>query len=176
MYSLNVPVPNAVRRLAADLQPLLTPFDRVRERHTLLCKRFDGERSPHRLREQVADILAGVEPFRVRVTEVDAFHDPPTGSSPVVYLAVEGPELQALHERLVAAFDAVDELEGDDYTPHVTLARGLDSETTLGVEPRRDPVGTLRDHDTDSVAWTVDEVGVWSREHEEFVSRLSLPQ
>ena len=41
VFSLNVPVPGKVRRVAGDLHPELVGFDRVRERHTLLAKRFD---------------------------------------------------------------------------------------------------------------------------------------
>ncbi|EMA66074.1 hypothetical protein C461_12908 [Halorubrum aidingense JCM 13560] len=40
MFSLNVPLPPAIDRLAADLHPKLSGFDRVRDRHTLVCKRF----------------------------------------------------------------------------------------------------------------------------------------
>ncbi|OSP05091.1 phosphoesterase [Halorubrum ezzemoulense DSM 17463] len=43
MFSLNVPLPSAIDRLAGDLHPKLTGFDRVRERHTLVCKRFGVE-------------------------------------------------------------------------------------------------------------------------------------
>jgi hypothetical protein len=94
--SLNVPVPGRVRRIAADLHPELVAFDWVRERHGLLCKRF--ERTP----DQVAlrDALAGTPAFEAKVTGIDYFTDPPHGSAPVVYLAVESPGLRRLHERL----------------------------------------------------------------------------
>jgi len=45
MFSLNVPLAPAVDRLAADLQSKLSGFDRVRDRHTLVCKRFGVERA-----------------------------------------------------------------------------------------------------------------------------------
>lgn len=175
MYGLNVPVPNAVRRLARDLEPALAPFDYVRDRHSLLCKRFEGERDPGRIHERVADTLAGTEPFAVRVDGIGAFHDPPKGGTPVVYLAVESPGLRAVHERLVARFDAVPGLEGDGYTPHVTLARGLSDDGPLGIGHGSDPVGRLQSESFDPVTWTVDELGIWSREYDEFVSRVSLP-
>ncbi|WP_096390302.1 2'-5' RNA ligase family protein [Halopenitus persicus] len=42
MFSLNVPLPPAVDRLANDRHPDLVAFDRIRERHTLVCKRFES--------------------------------------------------------------------------------------------------------------------------------------
>ncbi|MFC6772455.1 2'-5' RNA ligase family protein, partial [Halorubrum pallidum] len=54
MFSLNVPLPPAVSRIARDLHPKFSGFDRVRDRHTLVCKRFgvddvraDTDADPH---------------------------------------------------------------------------------------------------------------------------------
>jgi 2'-5' RNA ligase len=171
VYSLNVPVPNEVRRLAADLEPDLTAFDRIRDRNTLLLKRFDGDESRHRLRERTADALAGVGAFEARIDRIEQFETPPTGTAPVVYLAVESPGLQAVHERLVAAFGAVNRLEGEEYTPHVTLARGYDH----GFGSFGNPVESLCGRAVGPVEWTVDELGIWSREYGEIVTRISLP-
>jgi len=138
VFSLNVPLPPAVSRLAGALRPGLTGFDRVRERHTLVCKRFgvddvrdkSGGAPParadalDRLRTDLRRPLAGTAPFEVAVTGVDAFESPSAGSAPVVYLAVESDGLVRLHRRLCAAFGAVEGIEGGDYIPHVTLARG----------------------------------------------------
>jgi 2'-5' RNA ligase len=174
VYSLNVPVPNDVRRLAAELDPQLAPFDSVRDRHTLLLKRFEGERSRHRLREQLDDALDDATPFRARITGIDSFENPPAGTAPVVYLAVESPGMHAVHERLVAAFGGVEGLEGDGYTPHVTLARGYDAGRGFGIPDTHDPVAQLRAREIEPVEWTVDELGIWSREYAEIVSRVPL--
>lgn len=171
MYSLNVPVPHAVRRLAADLEPELTVFDHVRDRHTLLLKRIDGDVSRHRLRERATDTLAGVGGFDVRIDRIEQFETPPAGSAPVLYLAVESPELRAVHERLVGTFGALDGFEGDDYTPHVTLARGYDH----GFGSFDDPVESLCGRAVGPIEWTVDEIGIWSREYQEIVTGISLP-
>ena len=174
-YGLNVVVPNSVRRVAAELEPELAPFDHIRDRHTLLLKRFAEERSHHRLRAQVADALTDAGPVQARITGIDAFHDPPAGSSPVVYLTVDSPGLEAIHRRLVDEFGGVAGLEGDNYTPHVTLARDLpaDTETAIGTTTA-DPVAALRARDVPTVEWTVDELGLWSKRYREFVTRLSL--
>ncbi|ESP87748.1 2'-5' RNA ligase family protein [Candidatus Halobonum tyrrellensis] len=167
MYSLNVPVPGAVRRLAADLAPDLAAFESVRDRHTLVVKRFDGEASLARLRERARPLVAGVAPFEARVTGVDAFETPVYGDGPVVYLAVESDGLREVHERFVAEFGAVEPLEGDDYTPHVTLARGRAGPDAGAALSR------LRDREVD-LSWTVDELGIWSREYREIAARLPL--
>lgn len=178
MYSLNVPVPGEVMRLAADLRPRLTPFDSVRERPSLVCKRFEeygakpGEHleNPaselHRLRERLRPALAGTAPFEARVDHVDFFADPPKGAAPVVYLAVDSPGLRRLHERLVAEFGSVHPvLEGPAYDPHVTLARGGTVEAAealcgVSVEP---------------VVWTVSELHVWDGQFQETAARIGLP-
>lgn len=165
MYSLNVPVPGSVRAVAADLAPRLLGFDRVRDRHSLVVKRFESARLDV-LRKELDRALRDEPAFEARVTGVDYFADPPVGSAPVVYLAVESPGLRALHERLVDEFGAVEGLEGPVYAPHVTLARGGSVEdaeqiASVGVDP---------------VAWTVRELHLWSREYRETVSRYSLPR
>ena len=186
MYSVNVPVPGAVRRLAASLEPDLAGFASIRDRHTLVVKRLDGRdlNDLHRIRERLRPALRGVAPFEVRVTGVDAFENPPLGDAPVVYLAVEavpggaaGPgdgdggtdPLHALHDRLVREFGAVEGLEESDYVAHVTLARGWD-----GMGNPADVVERLRERDFDDVRWTVDELGVWTREYKEIAARVPL--
>lgn len=185
---MNVPVPSVVRRLAASLEPALSGFESVRDRHTLVVKRLDGRdlNDRHRIRERLRPALDGVAPFDLRVAGVDAFESPPLGEGPVVYLAVEavdgsgspaaperpaaaGDALANVHGRLVREFGAVDGLEGDDYVPHVTLARGWDG--------RGDPtaaVERLRERDLSPVGWTVDELGIWTREYEEIAARVPL--
>lgn len=176
MFSLNVPLPPAVERIADDLHPRLVPFDRVRERHTLVCKRVGLEdlpvagRAPHKdrglaaLREELRPLLAGTASLDLRVAELDAFERPAQGPGPVVYLAVESDDLRRLHGRLCGAFDPVEGIEGDDYVPHVTLVRGGDP----------DAVERLRAADIDPVTWTATELAVYDPEFREVAATVPL--
>lgn len=149
MFSLNIPLPPDINRLANRLHPQLSEFDRVRERHTLVCKRLgpnlevesiDGTNGDVRpsetvaeLREEIRPLVRNTPPFQVEITGIDAFSHPQTGPGPVVYLVVESQQVYDLHRRLTRAFGAIDGLEGDAYVPHVTLARGLSD--TIGASP-----------------------------------------
>ena len=186
MFSLNVPLPPAVERLATDLHPKLSGFDRVRERRTLVCKRFgvadvrSGEREGgsggrdappredalDRLRERLHRPLSGTNPFEVAVTGIDVFDAPRSGSRPVVYLAVESDEMLRLHRRLCAAFGAVEGIEGDDYVPHVTLARGGN--------PEPGAVAGLVDAEFDPIQWRVHALDVWDPEYREVAATVDL--
>lgn len=170
MYSLNIPVPPVAKRIAADLAPELVPFRTVRKRPTIVVKRFGDAEPPARLREQLRPTLAGVRPFEARVTGVDTFDDPPNGDSPVVYLAVEGEGLRDVHERVVRDFGAVVGLEGGEYDPHVTLARGVGTDR----DAVEDALDRLRERDFGDVSWTVTELGIWTREYREFATRFPL--
>jgi 2'-5' RNA ligase len=163
--SLNVPVPGRVERAAAAVEPWLTPFERVRDRHTLVAKRFETE-DVHALEADLRPFLARVRPFEVRVAGVDYFETPTRGRGPVVYLAVESPDLRRLHAALADEFGAVEGLEGDDYVPHVTLARGgsvADAERLVASATPFDPV-----------TWTASRLDVWSGRYRETVSRIDL--
>lgn len=177
MFSLNVPLPPAVERLAEDLHPKLTGFDRVRERHTLVCKRFGaddvsepGAPTPERnvalanLREELRPLLAGTDPFRIRITGVDTFEAPAQGPGPVVYLVVESDDLERVHHRLCSAFDPVEGIEGDDYVPHVTLARGGDPAD----------VERVVDADVDPIEWGVRAVELYDPDFREVAGRIEL--
>ncbi|ELZ41348.1 hypothetical protein C463_13924 [Halorubrum californiense DSM 19288] len=191
MFSLNVPLPPAIDRLAADLHPKLTGFDVVRDRHTLVCKRFGvgdvqrgegtedekggrgGDRAvPPRqealdyLRDRLQRPLGAAEPFDVAVTGGDVFDAPRSGSRPVVYLAVESDGLDRLHRRLCAAFGAVEGIEGDEYVPHVTLARGGN--------PEPGAVADLVDAEFDPVRWRVHALDVWDPEYREVAATVDL--
>jgi 2'-5' RNA ligase len=166
VYSLNVPVPSAVGRLATSLGGRLADA-RVRPRgeHTLVCKRLGGG-NYHRIEARARDALDGAPAVEARVDAVGIFDEPPTGPAPVVYLAVESPGLQDLHRRLCAVFDPVDGLEGDDYVPHVTVARG-------GSRPLAE---RLLDADFDPIEWTISDLRLYDAERGETVSRVSLPR
>lgn len=168
MYSLNAPVPSVVARLAIALAADLPGAEpRTRGEHTLLVKRLatgpDADLD-HRI-ERVRETVRGVAPFTVRVTGVDWFPDPETGTGPVVYLDVESPALVKLHRALCEVIEPVPHLEGEDYVPHITIARGGDPETA-----RR-----LTEREVDSRTYTVDELVVWDAHRDIASTRFSLP-
>ncbi|WP_049980352.1 2'-5' RNA ligase family protein [Halolamina rubra] len=164
---MNLRVPPAVERLADSLHPKLTPFERVRERHTLVVKRIEADtwqRGGGGVRERLRRVLDETRPFPVRIDGVDYFADPPDGRGPVVYLSVESEGIRQLHRRLCREFPVVDALEGENYVPHVTLARGgsvADAER-------------VADTEIDPVEWTAERALTWDREHREAVDRFQL--
>lgn len=165
--SLNLPIPGAVKRIANDFHPSLTAFDNVRENHTFVVKRIDSKAwraDPHRVRERLRRVVERTPPFEVRVWGVDFFADPPSGTAPVVYLAVESPGLHQLHGRLCREFDPVEGIEGEAYTPHITLARGgrVEDAERLAHEP------------VDPVTWTASELMVWDRRYREAADWFKL--
>lgn len=194
MFSLNVPLPPAVGGLAADLHPKLSGFDRVRDRHTLVCKRLGVDDVPDRvasavrpgpedvgsaaepsppkpdalaaLREDLRPLLSGTDPFDVAVTGIDVFDAPASGSRPVAYLAVESDALVRLHRRLCAAYGAIDGIEGDDYVPHVTLARGGNPEPGV--------VADLVSAEVDPIRWRVHALDLYDPEFREVAATIDL--
>ena len=172
MFSLNVPVPPAVRSLADDLAPRLSGLV-PREEHTLLLKRLGALDDHHVAEARVREALAGAPAAEVRVSEVSAFQNPPSGPAPVVYLAVEGSGLYDLHERLCTAVDPVPGLEGEGYVPHVTLARGDDG--SLGGPTPRETARRLDGESVGPVTWTVEELHFYDARHGERSGTVSLP-
>lgn len=165
MYSLNVPLPSSVTRLATELaRELPAARARVRGEHTLVCKRL-GEGPHARLEARLREALPGTPAFEAQVTGVDYFAEAETGPSPVVYLTVESPGLRALHERLLETFDPIAGLEGEEYVPHVTVARDGD----LAAAER------LAERELDPITWTVTSVTSYDAERHEPVREFSLP-
>jgi len=167
VYSLNVPLPSSVGSLAHDLGRRLGATS-VRQRgdHTLVAKRLgrgDAARY-HELEARARDALADQPPFAVRIAGTDAFLEAESGESPVVYLAVESPGLAALHRRLCEVFDPVEGIEGEDYVPHVTVARGVDPER----------IADLPERPYEPIEWTVSELSFWDAEHSQSVSTVQL--
>lgn len=166
MFSLNVPLPGEVAALVARLRPRLGAFESIRTNPTLVVKRFgriDGS-DVGSLQSEVRLTLAGMPAFEARVSRVEAFEAPAAGPAPVLYLAVESPGLETVHDRLVGAFGVIDGIEGDDYVPHITLARGgeVDLEAAItGI-------------DFDPISWTVRELWFWDARHDERVAQLAL--
>ena len=172
MFSLNVPVPGQVARLASELHPELTRFERIRERHSLLAKRFDtalddDADSLPRLRERLRPLLRdhGADSLELRIDGLDYFERPPRGPGPVVYLAIESPDLRALHRRLCESFGTVEGREGEEYVPHVTLARGGSLADAADLVARRD---------VDAVAWTARELRIRDSRYREDAARIPL--
>jgi 2'-5' RNA ligase len=160
VYSVNVPVPGEAVRLARGLAAeclTATP----RRGHSLVAKRLPDERFATMAR-QTRETLTGTEPFDARITGVDLFRDPPTGTAPVAYLVVESPELVRIHRRLCETFDPVPGFEGDEYDPHVTVARGGDAADLLG-------------RDIEPYEWTVERLALWHPGDEQTVESISLP-
>jgi len=182
VFSLNVPLAPAVDALAGDLHPKLEGFDAVRQRRTLVCKRFgvddvrdrdrDAGEPPtkndalDRLRGRLSRPLAGVDPFEVAVTGVGVFDAPASGSRPVVYFTVESDGLVGLHDRLCAAFGAVEGIEGDDYVPHITLARGGN--------PEPGAVAGVVDTGFELIRWRVHALDVWDPEFREVAATIGM--
>ncbi|WP_435097823.1 2'-5' RNA ligase family protein [Halorubrum sp. N11] len=182
MFSLNVPLAPSIRDFAVDLHSKLSGFDRVRDRHTLVCKRFGVEDVPDRvssgdpsppkpdafgaLCEDLRPLLAGTDPFSVAVTGVDVFDAPASGSRPVLYLVVESDALVRVHRRLCAAYGAVEGIEGDGYTPHVTLARGGDPEPGV--------VADLVSAEFDPIRWRVHALDLYDPEYREVAASIDL--
>lgn len=169
MYSLNVPVPARVATLAQEIaRELPSARARTRGEHTLGVKRLASDESApyNHIEAQTRELLAGQPSFEVRVDEIGIFEHAPVGTSPVVYLAVESPGLLALHEKLTTAFDPVhDRIEGESYTPHITIARGGSIETARRVA----------DREIDPIEWTVEQLLFWDAKHNQSVSTVSLP-
>ena len=198
MFSLNVPLAPAVERLAADLQSNCSGFERVRDRHTLVCKRFGvadvpdrvasdgnegggadaspgapvGRPSPPKpaalaaLREDLRPLLAGTDPFPVAVTGIDVFDAPASGSRPVLYLVVESDPLVRVHRRLCAAYGAVEGIEGDNYIPHVTVARGGN--------PNGGVVADLVGTEFEPIQWRVRALDLYDPEFREVAATIEL--
>ena len=168
MYSLNVPVPGRVAALASEVaRELPDARARARGEHTLGVKRLgSGDRQAYsRLEARAREVLVGQPAFEVQVTGLEYFSEAITGPSPVIYLAVESPELIALHRRLAEVFDPVEGIEGEGYTPHVTVARGGSLE-----QARR-----LVEQEIEPIRWTVSKLVFWDARRQQPVSTVSLP-
>ena len=169
MYSLNVPLPPAVRDLVNAFRPALAGFGRVRgvRDATLVVKRLDAaDRREYLAAEREATAaLRGAPAFAARIARVGVFDAPVAGPGPLVYLAVESPGLERVHGQLVDALGAVEGLEGDEYVPHVTLAR----------DGPPAAVRRVRERSFDPVTWSVTELEFYDADHGERIEAVSLP-
>lgn len=167
MYSLTVPVPGRVGARAGEIaRELPSARARTRGEHTLGVKRLaSSDAAYNRIEARAREVLAGQPAFEARIDDIGIFENPPVGTAPVVYFAVESPDLMQLHRHLTNEFGIVsDGVEGENYTPHVTIARGglVDSARRLTGE-------------IDPIEWTVSELQFWDAKHSQSVSTVSLP-
>ncbi len=168
VYSVNVPVPAQITAIATELDEDLAPFDRVIEDHTLVVKRLGRSTRSDlaAVSDRIETVLDGWGPIAARVDGIDVFADPPAGPAPVVYLAVESPGLEVLHVEFAHAFGIVDEaVEGANYVPHVTLARG----------GNRRAATRMTGVDVNRVDWTVESLVLYDANANQSVTRFSLP-
>lgn len=167
VYSLNVPVPSRVGKLAGELaQELPQARARRRDEHTLVCKRLGtADESYHHIEARAREEVTGTAPFAARVTGIDQFPEASAGPSPVVYLVVESRGLRRLHERLCSAFDPIEGFEADEYDPHVTIARG----------GSRDRAREMCSKSIDPIEWQVTELAFRDSKRGQAVSTVSLP-
>ncbi|WP_254536132.1 2'-5' RNA ligase family protein [Halomarina litorea] len=159
-YSLNAPVPESVRALAARLREDLPAGVRPRERPTLVVKRV-GDGDHRALADRTRAVLGDASPCPARIAGLGTFA---AATGPVTYLAVESPGLRALHDRLCTSFDPVPDIEGEDYVPHVTLGRGGDP----------DAVRAFCERGVDPVEWTVSSLHLWSARYREPVTAIPV--
>lgn len=120
-----------------------------------------AELTGQRVVDRARCALEGSTTCDAAVAHLEAFENP-VGRAPVVYLAVESPGLVRLHEGLCEAFEPVSGLEGDEYAPHVTIARGGDARRLLGRE-------------IDPIRWTVDRLELFNARARESVGSVALP-
>lgn len=168
MYSLNVEAPPAAYKIQSDYADILERFEVQRETLTLLLKRF-GPRSLadlSTLEDSIEDVLRSWGPIQARIDRFDVFADPISDTGPVIYLSVESPGVNALHRELVGAFGVADDrLEGDAYTPHITLARRGD----------RTDIAALTGTTLEPIDWTIETVQLWDATYDESITTYSLP-
>jgi 2'-5' RNA ligase len=168
VYSLNVPLPSDVSARASTLaRELGTARPRARGEHTLVVKRLgaDDRTAFQRQATHVREALAGAPAFAAAVVDVDYFADPVTGSGPVVYLTVDSPGLHRIHTRLCDALAPVEGIEGEDYTPHVTIARGGSIEAARSLSTR----------EIEPIEWDVSALHFWDAARATSAGSVSLP-
>ncbi|AWB27156.1 2'-5' RNA ligase family protein [Halococcoides cellulosivorans] len=163
MFSLNVPIPSAVNRIADELAREAPPATvRPHADRTLVLKRLGAQSDAARLSARAREALAGQPPVAARVAGLVVFEDPPAGPAPVVALSVESPGLVALHEQLCEYFDPAEGIEEEAYRPHVTVARGAGAER-------------VRSASIDTHRWSIEELQFYDANRHTPAGRIDLP-
>ena len=148
---------------------MLTDFEQLRDEFTLVIKRLPGDehQTIGPIRERTRSALHGSAPFEVKIDGIGSFEQPVTGPAPVVYFTVESPGLRRLHERLVEEFEAIPGLEGADYVPHITLARGGE------IHPQQ--LTELCNHEIEPLSWSVERLVFWDERQQLPMGDIRLP-
>ena len=98
----------------------------------------------------------------LEIGNLERFDVAERGSSPVLYLEVKSPGMKALHEILVDVFGSVKGVEGENYIPHITIARG----------------GGVRDVDFSGFSgptiWTAETLEFWNRDKRKKKNKVIL--
>jgi len=118
------------------------------------------------LREDLHPLLAGTDPFPVAVIGIDIFDAPASGSAPVLYLVIESDALVRVHRRLCAAYGAIAGIEGDDFVPHITVARGGNPEPGV--------VADLVGAEFEPIRWRVHALDLYDPEFREVAATIDL--
>ena len=124
MWSLNVSMPQNIVRAIKEVTLGVSGWEEICEDPTLVIKRFEKGDVDGHVESEIRLLLEGVEPFDIEIGNLERFDVAERGSSPVLYLEVKSPGMKALHETLVDVFGSVKGVEGENYIPHITIARG----------------------------------------------------
>ena len=124
MWSLNVSIPQNIVRAIEEITLGVKGWEEICEEPTLVIKRFEKKDLDGHVKSEIRFLLENVEPFGIEIGNLERFDVAERGSSPVLYLEVKSPEVKALHENLVDVFGSVEGIEGENYIPHITIARG----------------------------------------------------
>ncbi len=124
VWSLNVSIPQNIVRAIGEVTSELGQGGEVNEELTLVIKRFEKRDLDGHLESEIKILLENVEPFVVEIGNLKMFDVADRGTSPVLYLEVKSRGIKLLHETLVSSFGCVEGVEGENYIPHITIARG----------------------------------------------------
>ncbi|MFB6188052.1 MAG: 2'-5' RNA ligase family protein, partial [Halobacteriaceae archaeon] len=164
-FSLNIPVAGEVKQETNQFTPYLTDFE-VRDHFTFVIKRFQEDRDRiDQIQKRTRHALSGMSPFSVKITGIDCFRNPPKGDGTVVYFAVESSQLLDIHKQLCDEFGIVQPLEGDEYSPHITIARGNNEKT----------IETLLSQSIKPITWQVNHLEFFDPVKQELLGQVGLP-
>ena len=124
MWSLNVSIPQNIIRAIEEVTLGVRGWEEICEEPTLVIKRFEKKDLDGHVKSEIRFLLESVEPFGIEIGNLERFDVAERGSSPVLYLEIKSPGVKALHENLIDIFGSVEGVEGENYIPHITIARG----------------------------------------------------
>ena len=124
MWSLNAMIPRKIAEMIHSFGPELNGWEEINTDHTLVIKRFQETNLREGFESEMRLLLEKTDAFEIRIKGMDIFSSVPKGSSPVLYIEIESKDLRKIHGELIDVFGVVEGLEGKDYIPHITFARG----------------------------------------------------